>query len=480
MIFTIDIGTTTCKAALFEPSGELISLKSVPVVLSGTEIEVLQWAQALYELSQEVVKGRPTSAIVVSGSGPTLTPVTGSVEVRQQLLSATAAPARLYLDRRAVVEADYISQLSGSYVDASFVLPKALYLQRHQREIYQETRFFLSSYEYINYLLTGKAKAVLHAPDGQRYYWSTELLEQLELDAEKFPPFCQVGDLIGEVTTVAAQALSLKAGTPVFAGGPDFWSAIIGSGATAVGRVNNRSGTSDGINLCSNRACHDQRLLSYLHPVSPYYNISGIISTTGKAVEWIKNLLGYAELSFQEFYQVVEQSSSRGGQLLFLPYLSGERAPIWDVHAQGVFNGLSLATDASQMAYSVVEGVCLAIRDVLTVMEEQCGRITELRVTGRPAESNLLNQLKADVTQKEVVSCQIAEAELTGSMVLAQVMLGRFSSLTQAADALIHLKQRYHPNRTRAPFYEELFERYRNTYQQLKEQWRKAGGERIL
>lgn len=480
MIFTIDIGTTTCKAALFDSSGELISLASVPVVLSdtqqtGSEIEVLQWARALAELSHKVVKGRTTSAIVVSGNGPTLTPVTGEVKVSQQLLVASAAPARLYLDRRAVVEAHHISQISGIHIDPSFVLPKALYLQRHQQEIYEQTQYFLSSHEYINYLLTGEAKAVLHALDAQHYYWTEELLEELGLDAKKFPPFCLVGDLVGEVTSEAAQTLSLKAGTPVFAGGPDFWPAIIGSGATVVGRVNNRSGTSDGINLCSEHPCPDERLLSYRHPITPYYNVSGIISTTGKAIEWIKNLLGYQKHSFNDFYQMVAQSDQEGEALLFLPYLSGERAPIWDVHAQGVFNGLSLHTDAPQLARSVVEGICLALRDVLTVLEEQCGFITELRVTGGPAESCVLNQIKADATQKEVITCQISEAELSGSMVIAQVALGRFSSLATAAEALIHLKRRYLPDSTRADYYGVLFERYRDTYQRLKEQWHQTG-----
>ena len=233
-----------------------------------------------------------------------------------------------------------------------------------------------------------------------------------------------------------------------------------------------RSGNSEVINLCTHAPLADDRLMTYRHPVKPYYNVSGIISTSGKAIGWVKELLGLESLPFDALYGMMEEASPGSAGLIFLPYLSGERAPIWDPHARGVFSGLSLSTGRAEVLRSVAEGVCLAMYDVMEVMEELGGKVSALRITGGPSESDFLNRLKADVTGRPVSVPLIGDAELVGSMVIGRTSLGDYSSFAEAARHLVHMGKHYEPDTSRRALYDDLLEQYRNTYRNLKENWR--------
>lgn len=479
MVLSIDVGTTTCKAALFDAKGTLGEIAKVPLAIRSNgngsqEADPRIWESALHAICRSFDHLSQVRAIVVSGNGPTVVPVCSEVRVSDGMLHAESGMARLWLDRRAILESQEISRLTGAYVDSSFVLPQVLHLSRTEEHLYARTRSFLSSCEFINYLLTSETRAILHADDALRWYWTEEILIRLGLDRAKFPPFCRPGDLVGVVTRLASKALGLPHGIPVFAAGPDFLVSILGCAVVRPGMVCDRSGTSEGINLCSRHPLGDERLMTYLHPVSPFYNISGIISTSGKAIGWARTLVGLQDAGYEHMYSLMEQASPGCDNLVFLPYLSGERAPIWDPNARGVFSGLSLSTGRNELLRSVAEGVCLAMRDVIEVMEELGGAVDELRVTGGPSESRFLNQLKADVTGRPVEVPGIGDAELVGSMVIAMTSLGEYSSLAEAARQLVAIGRRYEPDRKLAPVYDALFTRYRETYRNLQETWRRS------
>jgi xylulokinase len=410
--------------------------------------------------------------VVVSGNGPTVVPVYEEPQVVGRIVHAPSANARLWLDRRAVDEAAEISARVGQFVDASFVLPQVLHIARMNPAMYEKSRWFLSSFEYVNYLLTNEVATILHAEDAKRWYWTDELLYALSLDTAKFPPFKKPGDLVGTVTALAAKTLGLPQGIPVFAAGPDFLVSILGCAVVEPGMVCDRSGTSEGINLCTNRPLDDNRLMTYLHPVAPYYNVSGIISTSGKAIGWIKKMMGLEEQSFDTLYAMMAEAPAGSEGLLFLPYLSGERAPIWDPDARGVFTGLSLASTKNHLLRAVAEGVCLAIYDVIDVMEELGGKVSALRITGGPSESAFLNQLKADVTGRPVSIPVVGDAELVGSMVIGRTALQDFHSFAEAANQLVAIGRQYQPKADSRLLYDEALGRYRGTYGNLKGMWR--------
>ena len=150
------------------------------------------------------------------------------------------------------------------------------------------------------------------------------------------------------------------------------------------------------------------------------------------------------------------------GGVVFLPYLSGERAPIWDPDARAVFSGLNLETGASELLRSVAEGTCFAMRDVITVMEELGSEVGQLRITGGPSESDFLNQLKADITGREVLIPAMQDAELMGCLIIALKALGHFASYREASIAVVKTKHIFKPEPTLQKLYNELFATYRS------------------
>jgi xylulokinase len=474
VLLVIDIGTSVFKSALYGFDGVCRGRAewSLSMTADGSgrcEADPGQWLRAFAECCTRLGPMPEVEALVISGNGPTLVPVTGEPALGDRGLSLPAAAARLWLDRRALEESAEVSAVMGEYVDPGFYLPKALFVKHREGPLYEATRAFLSCPEYLACALTGEARTVIPSEGLERWFWNDGILGALGLDREKFPPFVSPGDTIGTLTASAAARFALRPRIPVIAGGPDFFAAILGTGAVRPGDACDRSGSSEGINVCTERRIVDPGLMSYGHPVKPYWNLSGIISTTGKAIDRIMAILGMEAGAHGEFFALAEQAAPGSGGLLFLPYLAGERAPLWDPKARAVFAGLDLAAGRAEFARSAAEGVCFAIRDVLTVMREAGAPVRNLRVSGGPAASAFLNQLKADVSGCEVLAPVEKDAELPGLAALGAAALGKYASAAEAAAALVKIGRTFHPNEKKAPLYERLFAGYRDLYRSLKD-----------
>jgi xylulokinase len=463
VLLTIDIGTSSFKSALWDYDGSRLSRAAVPlsIISDGNkhEAECSQWLRAFENCCRKLGNLAAVKAVIISGNGPTLVPVLGEPHTGTDGIRVPAENARLWLDRRAVKYQTEVSQLLGGFVDAGFFLPKILGIKNDEGELYRKTKFFLGCPEYLAYALTGEARTVFPSEGFDRWFWNDSVLEKLDLDAVKFPPFIRPGDPFGTVSPQAASCFSLANNTPVISGGPDFFAAILGAGVKEPSQVCDRTGSSEGINLCTLSRVNDERLMSYGHPVQPYWNLSGIINTTGKAVEWGRDLLGLSDT--EDFYALARNSESGSGGLVFLPYLAGERAPIWDPSVRSVWRGIGLSSGRCEFANSILEGIGFAIRDVITVMEESGEKTVELRVTGGMADNNFLNQIKADITGKKILQPLQKEAELLGLAVIGACFLGKFSSFIEASSAMVRVEKTYEPNLKNAALYDELFGEYK-------------------
>ncbi len=469
MIFVADLGTTVVKTALFTEEGELAGKVERPVVLVPHrdpvyhETDAESWISAVRDAvgMLEVSRRKKISAVVISGNGPTLVPV-----------GADGMPADMaisWMDRRAAAEAKEISALTGFPVDPMFYLPKAYWIFQHKPEIYAASKYFFSCPEYINYLLTGEAKTVLPVPEYKPYIWTEELVGKLGMDWNKFPDFVRPGDFLGNTCGTAEMRFGFPKGVPVFAGGPDFIVSLLGTGTVAPGRACDRAGTSEGINLCTEKLVTDSRLICVSHIIEGLFNISGIISTSGKALEWVKNVTGKEDASYEELFASIQDVPPGADRLLFLPYLAGERAPIWDPAARGAFIGLSLRHDGKAMVRAAVEAVGYAIRHIISVMEEMGLSVDELRVTGSQAKSGCWNQIKADITGKRILVPVLKYSELAGDMAIASYGLGNYATLAEAADNSVHIEREYVPAPERKDVYDEMFGLYLDSYSGLKD-----------
>jgi len=472
VILTFDIGTSVLKGGLVDFEGVLQSRAEVPVHLNDREDPLVHeadannWISALALVAAQLQipkagSGREIAALVISGNGPTLVPV-GS---RGEPLDF----AMTWMDRRGVAEARSIAEVTGQYIDPTFYLPKALWIYRNKPEVYRRTRHFCTCPEFIDLYLTGKAYTVLPSEQFTPYIWTVETIEKLGMDPSKFPPFIRPGELVGEVRLEAEELLGIPAGTPVFAGGPDFVMTLLGTATVRPGRACDRAGTSEGINLCSEKPIKDERLLCLPHIIEGYTNISGIISTSGKALAWFRSITGRADLDYESLFEDICQVPPGSRSLLFLPYLAGERAPLWDPFARGAFIGLTANHGRKEMTRAVVEAVGFAVRDVIEVMGENGLEIGELRVTGGQAKSPLWNQIKADITQKKILVPAVQDSELLGAACIGLFALGTYKTLAEASESLVKITRTFTPNPEYRGLYDRLFGLYRASYRGLKE-----------
>jgi xylulokinase len=477
MILVFDIGTTAVKAGLFGPDGRVAAMASRPVSPPADaprdplqrEADPLEWTRAVVELSLRLDAGSvKPSCIVISGNGPTLVPADAA--------GVPLAPAITWMDRRCVEEAAAVSAAVGYPVDPMFYLPKALWFFRRRPRVYERTAYFFSCPEFAAAWLTGERFTFLPAEGFRDYIWEEKSIRAVGMDPEKFPPFVKTGSPAGAVRREAAAASGIPVGTPVFAGGPDFIMSLLGTATTRPGRVCDRAGTSEGINLCTREPLGDPRLVDLPHPVEPLRNVSGIISNTGGAVDWFKRASGREGEDHGSYLAGLAGAPPGAARLLFLPYLAGERAPLWDSEARGVFVGLSLDHGRAEMARAVLEGTAFAMRDVIEVMESRGARVNELRVTGRPAASPLWNQVKADITGRPVLVPEVEEAELMGDACVGLRALGGFSRLDEAAEALVRMKKTYAPDPALTGMYGEAFRVYRKSYEALRDVFKDLAG----
>jgi xylulokinase len=479
MLLTIDIGTSVFKSAIWDFEGNRLAFASAPLSISHSdgprhEADSGQWLKAFEDCCRAFganINLNTVEALIICGNGPSLTPVLAAPSEGEpgdgNGFGLYTAPARLWLDRRAAEAAKQVSTLIGGFVDPGFFLPKILDIKINEPLLYENTKFFLGCPELLAYALTGEARTVFPSDGFERWFWNDSILESLDLDKEKLPPFIRPGEVFGQLIPGLAARFGFRPCTPVISGGPDFFAAILGCGAIRPGLACDRAGTSEGINACTGRRVSDERLMSYNHPVKPFWNLSGIVSTTGKAVEWGRDLLGVE--SYDEFYALAHTARPGAGGLVFLPYLAGERAPVWDPSKRGVLRGLSLAAGRPEFARSVLEGICFAIRDIISIMEGNASSkkdsvvIDELRVAGGAlSHSDLLNQIKADITKKPVLVPVQKEAELMGLAIIGSCVLGRYNSFAEAASALVKIDKEFLPDTKNATLYDELFGEYLN------------------
>lgn len=444
LILAVDIGTTAMKGGLITPEGELIAYHRVTYWEKTRQDyhswDPKVWVEALREIVASLGGYQRISAVAVSGHGPTVIPVDAEGRVLFYAL--------LWMDKRSLRQ-------DGT---KSFFLPKIAWFQQNQPELYQRTKWFLSCAEYLNFFLTGSALTVTPSKEFIPYIWHGADWRAYGLDYHKLPPFVRMGEKVGEVSVHASTFIGIPAGVPVVAAGSDFLVALIGAGAVEPGRTCDRAGTSEGINHCAGSPVADKRLRTLPHAIDGLYNISGILSSTGRLFEWLRRITGQSDRSYREILQEIENLPLDRNRPYFFP--SFERNGDFEF-AQGGFLELHPDHTREDMGRAVVESIAFGIRRVLETLEESGCAVDELRVTGGQARNVIWNQLKADITGKRILVPEIEDAELLGGAACALVYQKEFASLREASEELVKVRAVFNPRSERSVVYDELYEAYR-------------------
>jgi xylulokinase len=458
MMLAYDIGTSHLKGAVVTSSGKIVSRAQIPVRIRESrdaaykETDPYDWLAGLAIVTAELglrEKGQ-LRGVVVSANGPTLVAVDNTGEPLDLAMT--------WMDRRAQEEADLIAEFSDTPIDASFYLPKALWIMRHKPEVYEKTHHFLACAEYICFFLCGNVSRIIPTSLFKEFFWNEEATSHLHMDTEKFPPFQETGEIIGNVSRRAEEAIGIPAGIPVIAGGPDYFMSVLGTATTSVGRSCDRAGTSEGINLCWSTPVHDPRLLCFPHIIRREYNVSAMISTSGSAIDWAVRTLGRRKSDFETLWKDAQAAPPGARKLLFLPFMATERFPIWDKRLKGAFLGLTLEHGRHEMMRAVVESTGFAVRAIITAMEANGCKVTDLRVSGGQARLPLWCQVRSDITGRNVLLPEQEDSDLIGNACVGFHAVHEYDSLTAACDGMVRFKKTFMPNPDTLKLYDDLFD----------------------
>lgn len=399
-------------------------------------------------------------------------------------------PMLSWLDLRSVRQADRLSKgdmpaflfkHTGNIPTAKDSIPKILWLKEERPEIWKRTAYLLDCKEYILFKLTGRiaidwvGASVYFLFDPITKSWSQEVCQALGIPIEKLPPAYPCTQVIGEITPQAARETGLKAGTPVVICAGDVAVAQTGAGANREGKVHLCIGTATWVGVSTSTFRNDPEKpfwgLNHIDPSK--YIIAGEMETGGGALMWFRDVLCQEERrlaadSHRSTYDLLTDLAGSvppgSDKLIFLPWLSGERAPVLDHYARGGYIGLTLSHTKSHLTRAVMEGVAYHIRWICEAMEKTGFWIEAFNGIGGGCNSPLWTQIIADVTGRPLSVMQNhLEAGAAGAALTVAVGLGIHPNM-DAVDDLIAVDHTVQPVEARWARYDSLYRIYRDLY----------------
>ncbi len=500
LLLGIDVGTSACKVAIFNLDGRVVAqaTQEYPVYYPAPgHVEQNPnewWARICKAVKESIHKagvnpghiagigidGQSWSAIPVDKTGEVLYNTPIWMDTRASEI-CTRTVERLGSDR--------IFDISGNSFEPTYSTPKILWFKENKPEIFKKTYKFLQSNGFIAFKLTGNMTQDmcqgygLHVFNMKQGRWEYDFCDEMGIPAEKLPKIFRCHDIIGEVTKKAALETGLVPGIPVVAGGLDAACGTLGAGVIEVGQTQEQGGQAGGMSICLDKAtAHPKLILSY-HVIPDLWLLQGGTVGGGGAVKWFKQELGAFEMqrereTGESAFKIMDDEAAKvnpGSEgLLFLPYMAGERSPLWNKNAKGVFFGLGYDKTRAHMIRAVFEGCAYALLHNLRTAEEVGATVQHLNAMGGAANSSLWTQIKSDVTGKEISVPASDTATTLGAAILAGVGTGLYKGFKEAVDRTIHITQTYKPNRINHQIYMDHYEIYLEIYDRLKDTMNKS------
>ena len=393
-------------------------------------------------------------------------------------------PAILWNDGRCNKETEYLNAVVGkqklsdctaNIAFAGFTAPKILWLKNNEKENFDKISKIMLPKDYIAYRLTGvhsidysDASGMLLL-DVKNKCWSKEMLDICDAKEEQLPKLYESFDCTGEVLPEIAQLLGLPDGVKVAAGAGDNAGAAIGTATVGEGKCNISLGTSGTIFISSEKFGVDKfnALHSFCHSDGGYHLMGCILSAASCNKWFYEEILKTNDYTGEQAEITDENLGSN--HIYFLPYLMGERSPINDTDARGLFIGMRPDTRRQDMVQAVLEGVAFAFRDNLEIAKSLGIDVKVSTICGGGAKSKLWQKIIANILNIELEIPAVEEGPGLGAAMLAMVTCGEYDSVSKCAEKLVIKKETIKPDAEIVVRYEKIYQKYRKIYPSIKE-----------
>ena len=380
-----------------------------------------------------------------------------------------------------VLSKDDFSDILLNPIASGFQIASLLWVIENEYDNYKKTRHIISPKDFIRYKLTGQigsepsdaASTLLF--DIKQCKWANSIMKKFKIDIDLFPKIGNSFSIAGYTSDVAKKDCNLPYGIPVVYGGGDQPVQAIGNGIISEGLMSSTVGTGGQLFSVVDTPKYDllYRTHTFNHVIENKWYIMGASLASGLSIRWLRdNILG--RVNYDEMNKVAAKHIPGSGGLLFLPYLIGERTPHMDPGARGMFCGLTVDHDWSNMVAAVFEGIVFALRGSFDIIKELGVNTKKVIASGGGAKSALILQIQANVFKTEIYKSNIEEQAAFGAAILGGVGAGSYSSIEQACMQLVrYSKTVVEPQKEAMKYYDDLYEIYKSLYTNNKDTFRR-------
>ena len=492
----IDIGTTGSRSILFDLRGQPLSSSYMEYPVETpypgwAEQDPNQWWKATLSNLKKVVdkaKVDPQKIAVISVTGHQPSPVFLDREGNPLCKSL------LWMDRRTfpqckllreTIGEDELYGKTGLRIDPIYSLSKIMWVRENLPQVFRQTYKILQPKDFIVFRFTGEiftdyaSASATQLLDVQKLEWSPQLLKIAGLSADKLPPLTLSTSIAGGLSGQVASQVGLTEGTPVVVGAGDTTVSAVGTGVVRAGYTCVNIGTSSDVITCVNKPILDpeKRIGYYPHAVpGKYVTIAGA-NTSGISLRWFRDEFCALEkesahtldIDPYDLMNLEAQKSKPGCEgLIFLPYLLGERSPVFDPLARGCFFGLTLRHQKSDFIRSIMEGIGYSIKHRLDAEEEIGIQVSNIIIAGGAAKSSFWRQIVADITGKKVRLLAVSEATCLGAAILGGVGVQIYPTAEDMCDKVVPIVEEREPIPDNHLLYQGLFNIYKTLYSNNK------------
>jgi xylulokinase len=499
LLLGIDIGTSSAKGVLCSADGAILATATIEhetnfprAGWAEHEADGLWWAE-IVAIARQLISGKYTGrdlgAVAVSAIGPCMVPLDRN--------GKPLRPAILYgIDTRASAEiellndelgADAIFSLSGMALTSQSIGPKILWLKRHEPELFALTAMIHSSSDYVVFRFTGEHVVDRHTAS---YFAPLFNIETLEWDArfagavidpDRLPRLGDATELAGGVSAAASRETGIPVGTPVTFGTIDAAAEAVSVGVHRAGDTMLMYGSTMFMLGTVEHPQPDPRLWTTAHPLPGRMAVTGGMATSGLLTTWFRDLtmdrrsVGGLDGNLKTLIAEATATAPGADGLICLPYFAGERSPIQDPEARGVFAGLTLRHGRGHLFRAVLEGIGFGARHNLDAMREMRAPPDRLVAVGGGTKNPLWLQVVSDIAgvgqhiPERTVGAALGDAFMAG---IGSGLIPNFESLDRD---WVRIVDRIEPNLALAVNYDELYEVYIDVYQQTRESMHRLG-----
>src|SRR5712692_2067083 len=480
-VLGIDVGTTALKAIALERTQGMVAQAELSHELLSphpgwAEEDPERWWITTLEAIRRllsVIPAEAVEAIGVSGMVPAMVILDASgMPLRPSIQQNDARAITEVEELRAAVDLGEFLSITGGTPNQQNIDTKWRWLQRHEPQVIERAAHLCGSYDFIVYRLTGHysleenwaAESGLY--DVSQHRWHLPYLEHAGIEPALLPPVHQPVEIVARVSEAVASLTGLVAGTPVVAGSADHVAAALASGLTQSGDILLKFGGAGDILYCDTRPDPDPHFYFDYHDIPGLTLINGCMASSGSLVKWFSNTLANG-MSPQDLDFEAQAIEPGAGGIIALPYFLGEKTPIFDPAARGVFAGLMLHHTRAHLYRAILESVCYGFEHHLTLLQEAGRPIRRVVAADGGSRSKLWMQIAADVVDQQVQVVAGEAASALGSAYVAAMGIGMFAEW-QDITRFISQGPIYSPQKANVERYRTGFELYRDLYKRLQ------------